>query len=282
MISTSQAQRAIKQLDQKVAKMEKALAECQTKYDKGQKEYAKLVTLHLGKQKEPQSLRTQERSLDSLRNRIEALQQSIYLHQSQRGELEKQLNLKKIHDTHSKAFVEAEDKFRAAGEALAVALGDLRQKIDSFNDFVDEFFTIANLPLERLQGLLASLDEGIWLEKFVREGKIEEKADHDEFLTTFGSTYTETANALPLLDEELLAHLAYSAQAIHDWVIWARRANWGDVVSRSIDFSPKQYQKPGTEPVKAGISSQVVRVPLRPEVSNDHKERLECKDSQCK
>ena len=273
MIPKSQLQTKIDQIDQKIPKMEEALADCQGKYDQNQTQYAKLVTLHLGKAKEPQSLRSQERSLDTLRNKIEALQQSIYLHQSQKDDLQKQLNLADIYETHAKPFLDAEQKFQAVGEALSSGLGDLRQKIASFNKLVEQFFPIANAPIERLQALVTDTSlEGISLEKFIRRGNIQENGDHHEFLHSFGTMYQETADILPTLDEDTLSGLEKSCQALSDWIGFVRRANWPDVVRRGTTYTPSVRQR---SRAVVGQKQMVTRMPLAPPVDNDHQQRLE-------
>lgn len=275
MISSTQAQRQITELDQKLTKMEKALADCQTKYEKGQQEYAKLVTYHLGNLKEPQSLRTQERTLHTLMSKIEALQQSIYLHQSQREDLEKQLLLADIYESQARPYLEAEERFTGTGEALALAIGELQERIVAFNRLVEHFLSNANAPLQLLYNLVvdASL-AGVSLESYIREGKFEESDNHSEFMTDIGATYKDIAERLPLLHMDTISELERSCRIIQDWVGFTKRGDYEQLVRRGITFTPQERLRSDVH-VQPAITTQVVRMPLAPPVDEKTQRELD-------
>lgn len=275
MLNKAQAEEQIQHLGKRLEEMEAERAECEVDLKKKQADYAKLYDHHRGSLREPRSLRTQEKSINTVRSKIEALNTLIARDAGRKVELEGHLRLSNLHSEETPDFLASEEDFRAVSEAMNLALTELREKITAFNNLVDHFFTKANLPLEKVQHLLSVVDDTISLKSFVREGKIKETEDRFEFLEDFGTMFKEAADILPALDEELLAQLAHSGQALMDWKAWAWRARWTDVVKRNLDFIPKERKPIDATPIKIGLTSTVARMPLNPQMSDSDKLRME-------
>lgn len=276
MISSSEAKRQLEQVNEKFERMKEALQESQEEYEHLSLRHAEQVAQHLGKKRQPASLRSQEKSLDILRNKVASLEHSILVYEGKQLKAEKTLQLANVHESQAKAFLESEGKFSATAQALVGATDQLRQTIDAFTKLIHQFVSQSNAPIETLTAMLTELD-GVSVQHFVRQGEIEEaeEGQNEEFLQNIRATYRQIADSLDLLDADMLSDLEHSCQTLNGWLSFVRNANWTDVIRKGTIYAPRQRAKPGIEQIQPAITTQVVRMPLAPAVDNDRKQRLE-------
>jgi len=146
----------IKDLNKKIESLNSEIAEKEESLQKLREGNAKLLAMHAGKDRKPQSLNVQIRNIRDAEIEIEQIKTAVEILETQLGDFEEERHISEIHgDLQANYYPQAKLYLEKAGE-IQRRIGEAVKLTDEITSLIKEFMSLPD-PLSALHGSLSRL-----------------------------------------------------------------------------------------------------------------------------